>query len=234
MPLHPGWSPDGITGNWIVFHLLWKRPERDTPRHSPPVPALFCYPPSTPQPPFSTGEPVLPSHYGGMSHRAPKLSHVIQSFALRCRIAGPDVSRVLNKAAACTIPAAAAAAAAAERPKASWCITLIGCKQYALVLEHIWIVLVVQLLNFRLQQFIIWVVHCKDQRRGIKIDGKKKRQQGMDEDGPTRSFFGFFLKGVGSNQRTTGPNRTKHKTINLTQLHAAEFVLRLQLLLLYE
>lgn len=35
----------------------------------------------------------------------PLLLHVIQSFPLRCRNAGLDVSIVLNKAAACTKPA---------------------------------------------------------------------------------------------------------------------------------
>lgn len=30
MPQHPGQSLDGITGNWIVFHLLWKQPGRNT------------------------------------------------------------------------------------------------------------------------------------------------------------------------------------------------------------
>lgn len=44
MPLHPGWSPDGITGNWIVFHLLGKRPERDAPRLSPPSTCTFLLP----------------------------------------------------------------------------------------------------------------------------------------------------------------------------------------------
>lgn len=40
--------------------------------------------------------------------------NVIQTFPLRCRNAGLDVSRVLNKAAACTIRAAAAAVVVAE------------------------------------------------------------------------------------------------------------------------
>lgn len=108
MPLDPGRRLDGITWNWIVFHLLWKQPGRDTPQPSPPshpstsIPAVsYC---STPPPFF--GAPLFPFHYEGMSHTEPLLLHVIQSFPLQCRNAGLDVSRVLNKAAACTIPAA--------------------------------------------------------------------------------------------------------------------------------
>lgn len=100
MPLRPGQRLDGITGNWIVFHLLWRQPGRDTP--SPPIP-----PPSHHSPPIPAIPPVpIPL----LRHVAPNplLLHVIQSFPLRCRNAGLDVSRVLNKAAACTIPAAAA------------------------------------------------------------------------------------------------------------------------------
>lgn len=55
MPLDPGRRLDGITGNWIVFHLLWKQPGRDTPQTSPPshpstsIPAVSFQ--STPPPP---------------------------------------------------------------------------------------------------------------------------------------------------------------------------------------
>lgn len=60
-------------------------------------------------PPSSSSSLVHPCSHPIMEacRTEPLLLHVIQSFSLRCRNAGLDVSRVLNKAAACTIPAAA-------------------------------------------------------------------------------------------------------------------------------
>lgn len=107
MPLDPGRRLDGITGNWIVFHLLWKQPGRDTPQPSPPsrpstsIPAVSCC--STPPP--SVGAPLFPSHYEGMSHKTPAFT-CHPKFSLAVQKCWLDVSRVLNKAAACTIPAA--------------------------------------------------------------------------------------------------------------------------------
>lgn len=72
MPLHPGRRLDGITGNWIVFHLLWKQPGRDTPSplHPTTLPQYLQSAPVAFYPPLS-GAPLFPSHYGGMSHRTP-------------------------------------------------------------------------------------------------------------------------------------------------------------------
>lgn len=103
MPQDSGRRLDGITGNWIVFHLLWKQPGRDTPPPPPPIPAV-----STPRfnmhtpdttPLFLSFSMVHPySHFIMEACRTkPLLLHVIQSFPLRCRNAGLDVSRVLNK-----------------------------------------------------------------------------------------------------------------------------------------
>lgn len=102
MPFHPGRRLDGITGNWIVFHLLWKQPGRDTlspPTTLPQYLQLATPPPSLVHP---CSHPITEA-----CRTEPLLLHVIQSFPLRCRNTGLDVSRVLNKAAACTIPAAA-------------------------------------------------------------------------------------------------------------------------------
>lgn len=110
MPLDPGRRLDGITGNWIVFHLLWKQPGRGTPPSS--TPSLLPPHPPIPAVSYRSNPPPAPHWCTPVSipllrHVAPKplLLHVIQSFPLRCRNAGLDVSRVLNKAAACTIPA---------------------------------------------------------------------------------------------------------------------------------
>lgn len=71
MPLDPGRRLDGIIGNWIVFHLLWKQPGRDTrspllqsPQYLQSLPWYTQHPP----PPL-TGAPLFPSHYGGMSYQ---------------------------------------------------------------------------------------------------------------------------------------------------------------------
>ena len=84
----------------FALEAAWKRhsihphptPIPPPSHHSPPIPAI-------PPVPIPLLRHVAPN---------PLLLHVIQSFPLRCRNAGLDVSRVLNKAAACTIPAAAA------------------------------------------------------------------------------------------------------------------------------
>lgn len=105
MPLDPGRRLDGITGNWIVFHLLWKQPRRHTPPSSTlptaiPAVSYHCISPS-PSLVHPCSHPIMEA-----CRTEPLLLHVIQSFPLRCRNAGLDVSRVLNKAAACTIAAA--------------------------------------------------------------------------------------------------------------------------------
>lgn len=93
----PGRRLDGITGNWIVFHLLWKQPGRDTPSPPPTIPAASTPPPSHVHP---SSHPIMKA-----CCTKPLLLHVIQSFPLRCRNAGLYVSRVLDKAAACTMAA---------------------------------------------------------------------------------------------------------------------------------
>lgn len=108
MPPDPGRRLDGITGNWIVFHLLWKQPGRDT--HSstlptfPPLHLDTCSEFSPPHP-FSGGCTLFLTHYEGMSHRASAFT-CHPKFPLPRRNAGLDVSRVLNKTATCTISAA--------------------------------------------------------------------------------------------------------------------------------
>lgn len=73
--------------------------------HSPPIPAVSC----CSDPPHPTPSLVHPCSHPIMEAYCtePLPLHVIQSFPLRCRNAGLDVSRVLSKVAACTIPAAA-------------------------------------------------------------------------------------------------------------------------------
>lgn len=100
MPSHPGRSLDGITGNWIVFHLLWEQPGWDPPSLPlfPQIPAAVVILPPSRCTPFA-------SHYTDTLHRPPP--------ALTCHGKFPRAMqkhKVLNKASACTIPAAAAAA----------------------------------------------------------------------------------------------------------------------------
>lgn len=126
MPPHPGWSLDGITGNWIVFHLLWKQPESDTPSPPGPVPALFPQylhfsATATPAPPILlTGEPMFPSHYGGMSHWAP-------CFYMSSKVSPCDAETLGWMSAECSIKQLLAQSQQRqERPSAVWRITLIG------------------------------------------------------------------------------------------------------------
>lgn len=61
MPLDSGRKLDGITGNWIVFYLLWKQT-------LPLRPSYLQSTSPTPRSPVSSA-PLFPSHYGSMSHQ---------------------------------------------------------------------------------------------------------------------------------------------------------------------
>lgn len=103
MPCHPDPSLDGITRNWIVFHLLWEQPGWDPPslpRFLRIPAAIVILPP----------KPVHPVHI-------PLHRRCTEPPAFTCHGKFPlamQKHKELNKASDCTIPAAAAAAAATE------------------------------------------------------------------------------------------------------------------------
>lgn len=102
-------APESRTEAWWNHRKLDCLPfalEAARKRHSlptpltPPIPAASMHPP----PPTSLTHPC--SHpITEACCTKPLLLHVIQSFPLQCRNARLDVSRVLNKAAACTMVA---------------------------------------------------------------------------------------------------------------------------------
>lgn len=99
MPLDAGRKLDGITGNWIVFHLLWRQPGGDIPSPTPLYLQLIPPPPTTQSPVHSCSHPITEACY-----TKPLLLRVTQTFPLQCRNAGLNVSREPNKAAAHRIP----------------------------------------------------------------------------------------------------------------------------------
>lgn len=57
MPCQPGRSLDGITGNWIVSHLLWEQPGWD-----PPSLSQYLLSPRLPQPMHPYSHPITEAH----------------------------------------------------------------------------------------------------------------------------------------------------------------------------
>lgn len=98
MPCHPGRSLDGITGNWIVSHLLWEQPGWDPP-------SLSEYLLSPRLPPANA--PLFASHYGGTLQRTSCFYMSWQVSPCDAETLELDVSKVLNKVAACMTTAAA-------------------------------------------------------------------------------------------------------------------------------